>query len=416
MGRIRLLIGISIFWLPLSLLFDGINTLVLPNDLERVVGDDAKATVLGLVTFSGLLVGMMIQPVAGAASDRLRARWGRLGSLTVGATLTLVALAIYGAANALLVLIVGYVLVQATSSAAQAAQQGLLPDLVPPESRGTAAGLKSLLDISGALLGFVLLGQLLGESRSVTALLVIGGVMAAALLLTVWLVREPILPAASPAPRPTLVDVFRFDLARHDTFARLVLARFLFLLGTYAVGRFWLYFVADRLGLDRDHAAEQAGLLLAAVTLVTVLAALPAGWLADRLGRMPLMVGGGLVSAAGVLGLVAAATAWQIALCGSVMALGSAAFASASWALTADLVPPDEAGRFFGLANVSTAGAAAAAGLFGPLMDHAPGSGYEALFAGAALAFVASAVVARGMVAAAVAHRPVVNVSTSRME
>ena len=413
MARVRLLTGISIFWLPLSLLFDGLNTLVLPNDIERFVGDDAKATVLGLLTFGGLLVGMVIQPIAGAASDRLRARWGRRGSLTAGVALTLAALALYGAANAVLLLVVGYMLVQAFSSAAQAAQQGLLPDLVQPEARGTASGLKSLLDISGALVGFIVLGQLLGEGRSIAALLVIGGVMALGLIATIWLVREPSQPAVSPTPRPTLVDVFRLDLAQHNTFARLIMARFLFLLGTYAVGRFWLYFVADRLGLDRDRAAEQAGLLLAAVTLVTVLAALPAGWLADRLGRLPLMVGGGLVSAVGVLGLIAATTAWQIALCGSVMALGSAAFASASWALTADLVPPDEAGRFFGLANIGTAGAAAMAGLFGPLMDIAPGSGYPVLFAGAAIAFVASAGVARSMVPATVSQRPSADVLTS---
>lgn len=33
------------------------------------------------------------------------------------------------------------------------------------------------------------------------------------------------------------------------------------------------------------------------------------------------------------------------------MSLGSAAFASGSWALLADLVPRDESARFFGLAN-----------------------------------------------------------------
>ena len=76
------------------------------------------------------------------------------------------------------------------------------------------------------------------------------------------------------------------------------------------------------------------------------------------------------------------------------MALGSGAFVSANWALTADVVPPAEAGRFLALANLGTAGGMAAAGLFGPLLDAAnaasPGAGYAALFAGAALAFLAS--------------------------
>ena len=88
---------------------------------------------------------------------------------------------------------------------------------------------------------------------------------------------------------------------------------------------------------------------------------------------------------------------------GGLMALGSAAFAAANWALTADVVPPAEAARFFGLANFGTAGAAAAAGLFGPVVDWAnaigPGAGYgyTLLFVASAFVFIASAFALRGM-------------------
>src|SRR5215212_9166520 len=172
---------------------------------------------------------------------------------------------------------------------------------------------------------------------------------------------------------------------------------------TYAVGRFLLYFVADRLRLDPGRAAEQAGAVLAGLALLTVLAAPPAGWAADRIGRAPLMLAGALLSALGTLLLIGAASSTQIFLFGGLMALGSAAFAGANWALTADLAPPAEAARFFGLANIGTAGAAAAAGLLGPLVDwgngRTPGMGYTALFAAATLAFVASALAVRGIAA-----------------
>src|SRR5205823_1951273 len=64
---------------------------------------------------------------------------------------------------------------------------------------------------------------------------------------------------------------------RHSTsgaFVRLVTSQFAFLLGIYIVGRFFLLFVAARLGLDTDHAARQAGMLLAALTLATAGSAL----------------------------------------------------------------------------------------------------------------------------------------------
>jgi len=106
------------------------------------------------------------------------------------------------------------------------------------------------------------------------------------------------------------------------------------------------------------------------------------------------MVAGALLSAAGALPLIWVASRLEIALFGSLLSLGSAAFTGANWALTADLAPKEEAARFFGLANFGTAGAAAAAGLFGPLMDGAnrlaPGSGFPLLFLAATASFLAS--------------------------
>jgi MFS family permease len=180
-----------------------------------------------------------------------------------------------------------------------------------------------------------------------------------------------------------------------------VAARFLFLLGTYAVGRFLLYFVADRLRLDPESAAETAGGLLAGLALLTALGGLAAGWAADRFGRMPLMLLGVLLSTAGILLLALASSAALIFVFGSLMALGSAAFASANWALTADVTPEGEGARFFGLANIGTAGAAAAAGLLGPVVDwgnaSSPETGYTALFMVAGLACAASALALRGI-------------------
>jgi hypothetical protein len=62
-------------------------------------------------------------------------------------------------------------------------------------------------------------------------------------------------------------------------------------------------------------------------------------------------------------------------------------------------VPRAEAGRFFGLANVGTMGAAAVAGLLGPLVDvgnaQSPGAGYAVALTAAALASLGAAAVVR---------------------
>lgn len=402
MGQARLLIGVNVFWLALSLLIDGLNTLVLPHRLLALVGEGRQATVLGLITFVGLAVGAAVQPFAGAMSDRSRTRWGRRGVIGLGVLLVLPSLALFGLAGGLIAALLGYLLVQIAASVAQSGQQALLPDLIAPNRRGMAAGLKGFMDVVGATLGFVILGQLLGSGGATPALLAIASALVLLLLLTVLLVHEPARPAAS-VERVSIGDVFRFDMRQHRAFALLIASRFLFLLGTYAVGRFFLFFVADRLALDPNDAAAAAGALLGGLGLVTALAALPAGWAADRIGRVPLMVAGAGLSAAGVLLLTRASSSTAILLFGGLMALGSAAFSAANWALTADLAPAAEAARFMALANFGTAGAAAAAGLFGPFVDWGngrdPGAGYAALFVTAAVAFLASIVPLRAVVA-----------------
>jgi MFS family permease len=399
MGRLRLLLGINIFWLALSVLFDGLSNLVLPAHLLIIAGDGVSATHLGVITFTGLLAAMLIQPAAGQWSDRLQPRWGRRALLSLGALFILLSLSLFGLAQTLLLTFAGYLAIQLAASLAQAAEQGFIPDLVPKERRGAASGVKGFMDLAGALLGFALLGQLLKGGQIRPALLAMAVVVFVAWGLTVLLVRERRSTVAAPRRHFSLRSAYSLDLRRHRGFVWLVFARWLFLLGTYAVGRFLLLFVAERLGLEPAQAAEEAGTLLAILTLISVVAAIPAGLLADRLGRTTLMVSGAALSGAGALLLIWSATAGAILFAGSLMGLGSAAFAGASWALTADLAPPDQAARFFALANFGTAGAAAAAGLFGPLVDAAdgiaPGLGFPALFVGCALAFAGSILAVR---------------------
>jgi MFS family permease len=361
-----------------------------------------QATLLGLLTFVGLLAGALIQPIAGAFSDRLQPILGRKGFIGIGLVLSLASLYFLATSQSIVGLMAGYLAIQASASIAQAGQQGLIPDLVSENRRGLASGLKGFMDLTGAMLGFVILGQLLGSGQSLSAIGAIAAILIIAYILATLLTPEDKLNKGNAVRTRSipLREIFRLDLAQQSAFLRLIVARFLFLLGIYATGRFLLFFVADRLGLSEDQAAEQAGSLLAGLAFITVLASPLTGWLADRIGRVPLMMAGAILSAISALMLVWAGNAGQILLFGGLMSLGSAAFAGGSWALLADLVPKNESARFFGLANFSTAGAAATAGLFGPVIDGveriSPGMGFSALFLLASVAFLTSALPLKG--------------------
>lgn len=371
-GPIRAALGVSVGWVGISMIGDGVPALLLPHRL--LSGGVTDATTLGVTSLLGIALAAAVQPFAGRWSDRV----GRLPVIGIGASIATAGLLTLVATPAVTI---GAVVTLAGASVAQAGYQPMLPDRLPPRWRGRAGGLKSAFDVGGAMLAFVLLGALVGAGEPVLAGLALAAVLGIGFALS-WLLAG----RGSPP-----VDAVESRGGTGSSLLRVVAARFLFLLGIYAVGRFLLLFVADRFGLTPDAAAAEAGMALASLALVTVAASLPAGWLADRIGRRALMVGGGLVGGAGIALLPAADSMVALIGAGSLMAIGSAAFGSASWALLADLSPAPRAGGALGLANLGTAGAAAAAGGFGAIIDV---SGFGAAFALAAACSVAGAIVA----------------------
>jgi MFS family permease len=372
----RTLAGVSVGWLGLSMIGDGVPGLLLPHQLLSDGRTDA--TTLGLITLVAIGLAALLQPVAGRLSDE----YGRVPVIVAGvvvAVLGLVTLLLPGGA------VPGAVVALLGASIAQAGQQPLLPDLVGSDARGRGAGLKGAFDVGGAFLGFLLLAALLGTGSTALAVALLAGVLVAAFVLAFVLLRRtlPAVEARAAGRRHHL------DFSVSAPFLRIVLARFAFLLGIYVVGRFLVLFVAQRLGLDANAAAEQGGLVLAALTLATVVASLPAGWLADRLGRGPLMLSGGILAALGMALIPLAGGMLPLIGLGILLALGSAAFSAGSWATLTDLADGTDAGRLLGIASWGTAGAAAAAGLAGPLIDAGEaagaGFGFVAAFALAAL-------------------------------
>jgi MFS family permease len=349
---------------------DGIPALLLPHQL--LSAGRADATTLGLVSLVAIGLGALVQPFAGRFGD---AR-GRTPVIAVGLAVALLGLLglllPWAALGAAVVAVVGV-------GVAQAGQQPLLPDLVPARWRGRGAGLKGAVDVGGAFLGFVVLAALLGAGQPLFAVAVLAVVLVGSFAIAFALLRGRS-PARPPVARPRPV----LDLSVGSQFLQLVVARFLFLLGIYVVGRFLVLFVAQRFGLGADAAAEQGGTVLAALTLATVLVSVPAGWLADRIGRGRLMLIGGVSGAAGMALLPLSGEMIVLILLGVLVAVGSAAFGAGSWATLTDLAEGDDAGRLLGLASWGTAGAAAAAGLAGPLIDVgewvAPGAGFVAAF------------------------------------
>ena len=392
------LAAVTIFSLALGVVSNTLEPAVLGHKVLELVPDQ-KNTALGFTTFAGLIVAVLWQPIIGTWSDRTRSPWGRRAPYFIAGTL-LVAACLYAIALAPTfgVVVAGVLLIQLASNTVQGPWQALIPDQVPAGQRGAASGLKAAFDILAFVLGRQISGRLVAAGSVVGAVSVAAGLFAVALVLTLAAARErpALLPPAPPQPSArALARTFSVDWKAHPAFAWWFVNRFLFWGGFIALNTFLLFYMIDVVHMAEAEAQRFVGNMSTVIGLVLLVVTLPSGWLADRIGRRPLVALAGVIAAAGTGMVLVVRTPGLITAAGGLIGLGVGMFLSANWALVTDLVPEAEAARYLGIANIATAGGSGVARLLGgALIDPlnrllgSSSAGYLSLYGLTVLAFL----------------------------
>lgn len=385
------LLTLNAYWVGLSFKWNALHPIILPAVLLNYVPDARKNTYLGLLTFVGLLLAMIIQPLAGAISDGWSSRWGRRRPLMViGTLLDFVFLSLLAWAGNLTWLIIGYIGLQFSSNIAQGPAQGLLPDRVPPEQLGVASAWKNVIDMSSLIIASLLAGRLLdAETRDPTLIMAV--LIATIAISTAWTVFGT--PEASSSfhgrgkdERSSALSrhLFRLDLRSNSAYGWLIAERGLFLLGIYGVQAFAQYYLQDVLRVADPP--KQTGDLLAVLTLSLVALVLVGGWLTDTFGAKRSLYLASVLAAGGMALMLIPRDMPGLMLFGGILGAGIGLFLTANWALANRLAPAEEAGKYLGLTNLATAGSGALARLEGPALDWLNGlwpgqwAGYTCLF------------------------------------
>jgi MFS family permease len=385
---------LAVYWIAIGYLWQSLGTLILPDLVQQLVGPRDKGKALSLLEGIGTLMAVVWQPMMGAVSDRTRSRFGRRRPFIAGGTLGdlvfLTGLALSG--NYWLV-VVFYFLLQTASNTAQGPYQGMIPDVVPEDQRGTASGYYGIANLLGTLFGTVVAGWILthaGRPAAVGSILVL---LLVTMLVTVLFVpdrRPPVLDSFS-SPLQVVKATFTAPLA-YPNFLWLMASRLLILMGIVGIQSFTLFYFSDTFFHGNTRLTTTA--TTAVVGLVVFLAILvtwPAARISDRVGRRPLILAGGTVAAAGILVLVFGGYQWlpdavlqplsaafglpelvvQSLAAGMLIGTGLGAFLSVDWAFITDVIPGDQSGLFFGFSNIATAGSGIIARFVaGFLLDH----------------------------------------------
>lgn len=391
------LLILNAYWVGLSFMWNAIHPILLPAVLLNYVPDAKKNTYLGLLTFGGLIIAMVVQPISGALSDGWKSRFGRRRPLAVLGTLfDFVFLAILARSGGLFWLFVGYVGLQFSSNIAHGPMQGLLPDRVPPSQIGVASSLKTFMDMLSLVLASLLAGRLLDPVTRDPAsiMVVVMSLLAVSASITFLGVKEAPAQEHERTDWRSLLSTFRINFRENSSYWWLIAERLLFLIGIYGMQTFAQYYLQDVLRVPDPP--KQTGDLLAALTLTMVVFIIAAGWLSDKHGAKRVLAIGTFVSAGGMLLMLLATDMRGLVSFGSVLGAGIGLFLTSNWALANSLAPQEEAGKYLGLTNLATAGAAALSRLEGPALDWLnaawPGAwvGYRGLFVFGALCMLLS--------------------------
>jgi MFS family permease len=425
-------VTMNLYYFGLSFLWNSLGRFLLQAILPQpnMAGRDNAEAALGLLGFIGLLIATIVQPAAGAVSDRFSSRWGRRRPFMVVATLVdLIFLAGIAIAPNYWFLLASYCMLQFSSNIAHGPYQGLLPDLVPVERRGIASSIKQFIDTFGIIPAALVTAALvanpafdLGTNIKITIATIVF-ILVGTMLLTVVLIREPPVPAtAVPTVRAlqwrkcfSFEAIARFvrtalEFTREfPDFSWLVASRLatlgaLAFLSNYAQFYFQKVLFANVTDLQQaiKAAVSLQSDLLTTVVVVMIVIALFSGPLSDRFGRRPINGLGGLFAAAGALLLLFVrnvplitlpfAAVSDLIVAGGLIGIGMGLFTSANWAWAVDLTPPSEAARFLGLTNLATAGATVVTSVLGPVISllnrQVAGSGFTFMFAVSTVGFL----------------------------
>ncbi|WP_067506234.1 MFS transporter [Actinoplanes sp. TFC3] len=354
---------------------------LLPEQIDSL-GISGKEAALGWVTGLGALVAILVNPAAGALSDRTRftikgRAYGRRHVWTLAGTVVSgLSLVVLAQAGNLAMVALGWAGAQLGLNVMLATLTAAVPDRVPVGQRGAVSGWIGMPQALGLVLGAVLVTAVVTETAS--------GYLLMAVVLLVLAVPFALSTPDDPLPeragtRAPTTRVWRI-FADNPDYALAWGTRFLVQLGNAMGTLYLLYFLTDKVRV----ADPDTGLLIMILlyTAGMVGTAVIGGRISDRTGRRKIfVVWSGVVIAIAAI-LLALWPTWVSCLIGAVLlGAGYGVYLAVDTALITQVLPAAvDRAKDLGVINIATAapqvlGPALAA----PIVTHL--GGYPALYA-----------------------------------
>lgn len=263
--------GVSVVW--------GVYNAFVPIFLSEKFG--LSAALVGFFMTLDNIAALFIQPPVGAWSDRLRTPLGRrIPFILVGAPITALAFGFIPVAAVLPLFVACTSSLLLSAALWRTPIVALMPDITPSEFRSQANGIVNFMGGVGVIIALQTGGMLYKMSPNFPFWLGSALVLISAVI--VYLFIEEPKEYGETERQPSMLESLKEIFKDEDKSGlRILLAIFFWFIGYSAVETFFTLYAKNHLGLNEGDGAT----LLSVLPLFFVLAAMPSGFLAGKIGR-----------------------------------------------------------------------------------------------------------------------------------
>jgi Na+/melibiose symporter-like transporter len=353
---------VSLLWFALFANWLTVVPVIIPDQIASILGPKAAAKegISGSILAIGAFMALVMAPVAGALSDRVRNAKGRRRPFLVvgmiGACIGLALLVPFRPGSSILFYALAILNLQFWWNWACGPYAGLIPDVVPAASQASASAWMNIMSISGTFTGNGIAVALYVHGHPGAAISGLVAINLVCLWVTVARVREPLSPGAGrPFQLGPFLRSFWLPPAMHRNFYRVLLTRLFANLGVWSVLTFLLFYLQDVVGVAEP--GRVLPMVLGVGALLGIPASLVAAWLTSRYGIVAIVKTTSWMMAGAAIAYVLIGLhphPVPMAAVAFVYFSGWGAYQAVDWALALRVLPKSEAaGKDMGIWHVA---------------------------------------------------------------
>jgi len=332
-------LGMNFWW--------GFQTGSMPLFLRSLT--DSKFKISVVISLSGL-AGCIVPPVIGYLSDKTRTRFGRrkpyifLGMLGVFLSLVFLPhMTVFGIAA----FVSG--MMYFSLRVAETPYMSLLPDITPPEQRGTTSGVQHLL-MSIGMISYFIASAMIWDKNPRVVFVLVALVSFAFSVATIILIREPDVLQEHRAPTMSPIRYLK-SVMRETNALKFFAAQFFWWLGLSVGSYFLTLFVVEELnGTEGD-----SHLVLMVFAITATIFVVPLGMLGDRFSRKRILSVMLAFWAVAVFLIGYSQNLMHALITVGLTGVPYATVLGVGYAYMLDLIPEERTAEFVGLSVISMA-------------------------------------------------------------